>query len=45
MIRLRSTEYLDLLRTHRKELRGFGVTRIGLFEVRFLSRVVEKPVP
>jgi predicted nucleotidyltransferase len=24
-------EYLELLRTHREELRGFGVTRIGLF--------------
>ncbi len=24
-------EYLELLRLHRGELRGFGVTRIGLF--------------
>ena len=24
-------EYLELLRAHRAELRGFGVTRIGLF--------------
>jgi hypothetical protein len=24
-------EYLELLRLHRAELRGFGVTRVGLF--------------
>ncbi len=26
-----ATKYLDLLRSHRAELRGFGVTKIGLF--------------
>ena len=32
-------EYLDLLRLHRAEPRGFGVTRIGLFDGRRVDLV------